>query len=327
MSKITVKDVAKLAGVSPASVSNVVNGINKCSLETRNKILQAMSELNYRPNLTAKSLVTKKSNLIGLIYQGNRIFSFDEILKGINFSLRSEEEYDYISMEYTDLPTVEEWILKRNLDGLILVGDFNNNILSHLDSLNRPIVCIDNYHETLKNISYVNSEDTFGAYLATELLIEKGVKNPIFISSKLEIDEIAKRRYLGYISALEDYGIKFEENMLIQLESTDFLQGKIIGANLGNEVEGILCSHDLLALGILKSFYKKGVNSLNNIKIIGFENIRGSEYTNPSLSTVDVKGFYKGKKASNLLIKRILGIVLEENEINVETELILRETI
>jgi DNA-binding LacI/PurR family transcriptional regulator len=327
MSKITIKDVAKLAGVSPSSVSNVVNGrMNKCSAETRNKILHAMNELNYRPNLTAKSLVTKKSNLIGVIYKSNGNFSFEETIKGIEFYLRTDEDYDYITMEYTSLPLVEEWIMKRNLDGILLLGDFDNNKISHIETFNRPIVCIDNYRETLSNISYVNSEDTFGAYLATESLIEKGVKRPCFISSKLEEDEVSNRRYLGYMSALEDYGIKFEYYMLIEVEKVDFLQGKLIGARL-KEVEGGVCAHDLLALGILKTLFINNIKCPEDIKIIGFENIPGSEYTNPALTSIDIKSFEKGQKATEVLLKRIDGIKVEKNEVNIEIELILRETI
>lgn len=325
MTRITVKDVAKYANVSASSVSNVINGINKCSEETKMRILDAMNELNYKPNLAAKSLVQNKSNLIGVLYD-NGDYSHEKILKGIEYFLRINEEFDFLTMTYLNTNLTEEWILRRNLDGIIIIGDFEKNIVHYLKKLGKPIVCIDNYSEIVEGTGYINSEDTLGAYMATEQLIKKGVLEPYILSTKG--NEISNRRNLGYLSCLEDYGIEFREEMLIEVPKEDFHEGKLVGATLSYKgIKGILCTSDIIALGVLKSLYNFKISVPDEIKIIGFDNLAGSEYTNPSLTTVDTGSFRKGEKACELLIKIIEGIEVKKYEINIEVKIIKRETL
>lgn len=325
MSKITIKDVAKYAGVSVSSVSNVINGMNKCSEETKIKILDAMNELEYKPNLTAKALVQKKSNLIGVIFDSDND-SHGKILKGIESFLRMNGEFDFLSMTYVDNNSTQDWVLRRSLDGMILVGDFEKNVISYLQKLGKPIVCIDNYREIAEKTGYINSEDTLGAYLATEKLIKEGITEPYILSVKN--NEISNRRYLGYQTCLEDYGIEFKDEMHIEVQKEDFLEGKLVGATIGNKgIKGILCTSDILALGVLKSLYNFKISVPEEVKIIGFDNLAGSEYTNPSLTTVDTGSLKKGEKACELLVKLIEGIEINKFEINIEVKIIKRETL
>ncbi len=165
MSKATIKDVAKLAGVSISSVSNVINGINKCSEETRLKVLEAMDQLEYKPNLAAKSLVQKKSNLIGVVFKEEEENSYEKIVKGIERQIRQNGEYDFLTMTYQNMNEVEDWIQKRNLDGLIFIGDFSNNFLSYMQKIKEYIVCIDNYNEQIQGVVYINAYYIFFNFL------------------------------------------------------------------------------------------------------------------------------------------------------------------
>jgi len=325
MAKATIKDVAKYANVSVSTVSNVINGLNKCSEETKLKILEAMNELNYKPNLTAKSLVQKKSHLIGVIYDGNDN-SYERILQGIESYIRQNGEFDFITSNYIDFTMTQDWIYRRNLDGVILIGNFETNTLAQLKLIGKPIVLIDNYSETLEDIVYINSEDTMGAYLATEELIKAGVKEPYIL--RVKNNEISSRRLLGYLTCLEDYGIEFRNEMLLEVPKNEFLKGKIIGASIAqSEIKGLICTSDILALGVLKSLYNFKTSVPDSIKLIGFDNLAGSEYTNPSLTTMDTGSEKKGKKACETLIKLIENIKIKEYEINITIELIKRETV
>lgn len=325
MSKITIKDVAKYAGVSVSSVSNVLNGLNKCSEETKLRILEAMNELNYKPNLTAKSLVQKKSHLIGILCDKNNQ-SQEIILKGIENYSRINGEFDCLSMNYIDLEFSKEWVTRRNLDGIILIGNFSENIIEQLKNLKKPIVCIDNYNEISKEVVYINSEDTMGAYIATEELIKAGIAEPHII--KIKNNEISNRRFLGYLSCLEDYGIDFKNEMLLEIGKDDFLEGKIIGASIkNNEIKGALCTSDIVALGVLKTLYNFKIDIPKDFKLIGFENHFAGEYTNPSLTTVDTRSEKKGEKACEALISLIENIKFEKYEINIDTKIIKRETV
>ena len=328
MSKATIKDVAKFARVSISSVSNVINGINKCSEETRLKVLEAMNQLDYKPNLAAKSLVQKKSNLIGVVFKEENDNSYEKIVKGIEHKIRENGEYDFLTMTYQSMSLVEEWIQKRNLDGLIFIGDFSNNFLNYLQKIKEYIVCIDNYNEQILGIVYINSEDTLGGYLATEALIKAGIKEPYILSEKVENKELANRRYLGYLSCLEDYGVEYKENMLIEVPKEDFLEGKLAGATLQTKgIKGLVCTADILALGVLKTLYNFNVSCPNDIKIIGFDNIKGSEYTNPSLTTIDTGSIKKGEKAGELILKLIDKIEIKKYEYNIDVKIIKRETL
>lgn len=325
MSKMTIKDVAKYAGVSVSTVSNVINGVNKCSEETKMKILEAMNELEYKPNLTAKSLVQKKSHLIGVLYEPNNP-SQERIIRGIESYLRIDGEFDFITMAYGDTNFVDDWVLRRNLDGLIIIGNFDKNILIRLKKLKKPIIAVDNYSESVEEIIYINSHDTFGAYFATEELIKSGVKEPFFL--KIKANEISERRFMGYISCLEDYGIELREEMILHANKDEFLEGKIIGANLVSlGVKGLICTSDILALGVLKSLYNFKVLVPEEIKLIGFDNLQGSEYTNPSLTTVDTGGLEKGEKACKILINLLDNMEVEKKEVYIETKIIKRETV
>lgn len=325
MSKITIKDVAKYAGVSVSSVSNVINGLNKCSEETKLKILEAMNELDYKPNLTAKSLVQKKSHLIGIIGDRNNL-SHETIIKGIESFSRINGEFDCLNMNYIDLEFSKDWILRRNLDGIILIGNFSENIVEQLKNLNKPIVCIDNYNETSENVVYINSEDTMGAYIATEELIKAGIKEPHVV--RIKNNETSNRRFLGYLACLEDYGIDFKNEMLLEISKDDFLEGKIIGASIkNNDIKGTLCTSDIVALGILKTLYNFKISVPKDTKLIGFDNHLAGEYTNPALTSVDTSNEKKGEKACETLIKLIENINIEKYEINIETKIIKRETV
>lgn len=325
MSKATIKDVAKYAGVSVSTVSNVVNGVNKCSEETKIRILEAMNELDYKPNLTAKALVQKKSNLIGVLYEVNKP-SQERIIRGIESYLRINGEFDFITMAYSDNTFVEEWILRRNLDGIIIIGNFDKNNFIRLKKLKKPIISVDNYSENVDGIVYINSHDTFGAYFATEELIKSGVQEPFIL--KVKNNEISERRFMGYMSCLEDYGIELKENMVLEASKDEFLEGKIIGANLISQgVKGLICTSDILALGVLKSLYNFRISIPEEIKLIGFDNLQGSEYTNPSLTTVDTGALKKGEKACRLLINLLDDVTVEEKEVYIETKIIKRETV
>ena len=325
MAKATIKDVAKYAGVSVSSVSNVINGLNKCSEETKLKILEAMNELEYKPNLTAKSLVQKKSHLIGVIYDGN-IVSYERILQGIEFYIRMNGEFDFVTSNFIDNSMIHEWINRRNLDGIIIIGNFEKNIVSQLKNLGKPVVSIDNYSENIEGVVYVNSEDTMGAYLATEELIKAGVKEPYIL--RVKNNEISSRRLLGYLTCLEDYGIEFKNEMLLEAPKDEFLEGKIIGANVvHDQIKGLICTSDILALGVLKTLYNFKTSVPEQIKLIGFDNLAGSEYTNPSLTTMDTGSHKKGEKACEALIKLIESIGIKDYEINIATKLIKRETV
>jgi LacI family transcriptional regulator len=328
LKKVTIKDIAKLAGVSPSTVSNVINGVSKCSEDTRNNILALIEELNYKPNITAKSLVTKHSKLIGFVFKqdNNTDSSFlQNLLYGIQNGIKNFPEYDIISTNINDSYNLEQWVTKRNLDGIIFLGMFSSNLISKIQRLNIPILLIDNYFEQIPNINYVYSEDTLGGYLATEHLIKKGCKNIALATGLLNENELFFRRYLGYKSALEDYGINLNEKLIFETKDIDFKSGRILGGiiNQNKDVDGIVSFADILAIGIIKSLNNK---IPNDVLIIGFDNIPGCEYTTPQLSTIDQGIYEKGYQSINILINKIENNDKNSTEVQIPIKVIERES-
>ncbi|WP_134113219.1 LacI family DNA-binding transcriptional regulator [Hypnocyclicus thermotrophus] len=329
MKKITIKDIAKLAGVSPSTVSNVINGVSKCSTDTRDNILALIEELNYKPNITAKSLVTKRSKLIGFVFKQDNENSFlQNLLYGIQSGIKNFPEYDIITTNINNSYNLEEWITKRNLDGIIFLGMFSSNLISKIQRLNIPILLIDNYFEQIPNINYVYSEDTLGGYLATEHLIKKKCKHIALATGSLKENELFFRRYLGYKSALEDYGIKLDGNLIFESKHIDFNSGKILGELItqNKNIDGIVSLADILAIGIIKRLNKEYNKIPDDILIIGFDNIPGCEYTTPQLSTIDQGIYEKGYKSINILINKIENNNKDSIEVQIPIKIIERES-
>lgn len=316
MKRITIKDVAKHAGVSVSTVSNVINGINKCSLEKRELVLAAMNELNYKQNLAAKALVTNKSNLIGIIHKGVERNELLDILEGIEFSLLEYTDYDFIHKEDRGIIYIKEWVNKRNFDGLILIGSYKKEVVEIFKNTCRNIVIIDNYDSELEGISYLNSNDTFSSYLATEELIKNGEKKPYLVSKKIDEDEFSNRLFLGYISALEDYGISYNEEMHIEVEKDLFLEGQIIAKRLQNSC---IVSNDEICAGLYRGFYN--LNKEKNFEIITFSNLHKRKFFNEKITIVDKLSYKKGREGVEVLFKLINGIYSSKTK-NIDSELI-----
>jgi DNA-binding LacI/PurR family transcriptional regulator len=316
---ITVKDVAKAAGVSRTTVSNVFNGRSKCTEETRNAVLTAAKKLGYTPNLAAKSLITNQSHLIGLILPSyintntltNSPF-YNIIIDGIYSALQDEEYYDLIifCIPHKDkMVQVCEWIDMRNVDGIIAIGEYDQDFLRDIDSKSIPTVLIDNYHHSgLTNVSYINSDDELGGYLATSKLIVAGYKKiGLCTATSLQESPLMQKRYEGYRRALKE--VKYQE-LVFEGNEAPFEAGKRLGEMLYNQdVDGVFCTEDMLAVGVLHFMHKKGIRVGQEFGLIGFDNLSLCGQVYPELTTIDQNIFEKGEIAT----KTLLGILKEDS--------------
>jgi len=321
----TIKDIAEIAGVSKSTVSNVINGLNKCSDKTRDRVLKVMEELNYKPNIAAKTLKTKKSNLIGLVLPKSLkddVFSktqfYQMLLAGINREL-SLKYFDLIIMNSTN--NISNWVRERNLEGIILLGEFSKEELKGLEKINTPIISIDSYENSLPNAISINSDDTLGGYLATEKLIKSGAKDIYFVSGDFNNEEIFRRRLLGYQTALMDYGLNFKEENIIITEVS--LEGGKEVAHLLKESCGIFACADIIAFGIISELRK--TRNRSNIQIIGFDNLESCEFISPSLTTVEQGIFEKGRLAIELIYNKLNNIEIKKSNL-INLKIIERES-
>jgi len=308
---ITVIDVAKEAGVSRTTVSNVFSGRAKYSDETRQAVLAAAKKLGYKPNLAARSLITNQSRLIGLILPSyvdtntltNSPF-YNIIMDSVYSVLRDESYYDLIifSVPHKEkLLQVSEWIDTRNADGILALGEYDHNFLKDLNSKAIPVVLIDNYSRgNYSNFSYINSDDEAGGYLAARHLIAKGYKKIALCAVEIA-GPLMQKRYEGYKRAMKEAGCK--EYVFDKL-GTPFEAGlQFADLVSAQQMEAAFCTEDMVAVGLLQGMLKKGVRVGQEFGLVGFDNIHIGRQVFPELTTIDQNVFEKGETATKTLLK------------------------
>jgi LacI family transcriptional regulator len=307
---ITVIDVAREAGVSRTTVSNVFNGRAKYSEETRQAVLAAAKKLGYKPNLAAKSLITNQSRLVGMILPSyvdtntltNSPF-YNIIIDSVYSVLRTEAYYDLIifSVPYEGkLQQVSDWIDARNVDGILAIGEYDRGFLKDLNSKNVPVVLIDNYSRSdYSNFSYINSDDETGGYLATQRLVSGGFRNIGLCSVSLS-SPLMQNRYKGYRRALSD--ARYKEHVF-DIAGSPFEAGNQLGETLiAQQIDAAFCTEDMLAVGLLHCLLKQGIRVGQDFGLVGFDNINNGRQVYPELTTIDQSIFEKGETATRTLL-------------------------
>jgi len=308
---VTVIDVAREAGVSRTTVSNVYGGKGNYSDETRKAVLTAAKKLGYKPNLAARSLITNQSRLIGMILPSyvdtntltNSPF-YNIIMDSVYSILRDEAYYDLLifTVPYKEkLTQVSDWIDARNVDGILAVGEYDQSFLTDLNSKSIPVVFIDNYSRgNYANFAYVNSDDVSGGYLGTQRLVSKGYKKIAICGVELT-GPLMQKRYEGYRSALKEAGLK---EYIFNKIGTPFEAGLQFADALASQgFDAAFCTEDMVAVGILHGMQRKSIRVGQDFGLIGFDNIHIGQQVFPELTTIDQNIFEKGETATKTLLK------------------------
>lgn len=328
MKNITIKDIAKEAGVSTAAISYYLNGKKKLKEETEIKIEAVIEKLGYHPNFAAKALATNKSKLIGFVLASGSLEDnpfYSTLLAGMNAGIKEYPEYDLLIagsfVEENFEKAVINWIKKRGLDAVVFMGLNDKKIIESLNNLEIPISLIDQNNYDLENLYSITIDDELGGYLGTKHLLSRGYKNIAFIGEGL-IGEVTKKRYLGYKKALTEVGIEIKEENLYKTEIS-YEGGINIGRELMNrkDIDAIFAIADIVAIGIMRSYLLSGFYIPKDVGLIGFDNLKTSSYLTPTLTTIDQNVFMKGKKAVEILFHKN-----EEKKIIIPINLIKGET-
>ena len=310
---VTLKDIAKKAGVSITTVSRVIN--NKDSIipikeDTKNKVLEIAADLNYRPNINARSLSTKKSYNLGLILDYLDPY-FSDIVNSIEKSSR-EKNYNLI-LSMLNNKSFEEIInnllYQSSIEGILIGGTKKlikkNKIFNKLKKLNVPIVLIAHY---FTDIPSINIDDFKGGYLAAEHLVELGHQRIAIITGPDYKDrKDSRQRLMGYKKALADNSVELKEEYIYE-GNYSYHSGyqnmkKIL--SMSELPSAVFASEDQMALGALKAAYEMKVKIPQEISLVGFDNIIQSRYSTPSLTTISQPKREMGRSAINLLVDLI----------------------
>jgi len=303
----TVKEIAKKANVSVATVSRALNDDTKVKEETRDLILSVAKELNYTPNIIARNFVKQKSNLIGLILPEISDEFFTEIIKGVDEIIYDEGFYTIVtsSHKYESLEDeIITFIRSGLLSGLILlVSDLKAQLKTVLLESHIPVVLIDS-NPDIKKFDTISIDNYNASYKMTKYLITKKKYSTLtHITGPSENDDSLFRK-TGFIDACKKYGAKYS------VEEGDFTREggleacrKLLKQNTRPQV--IFAANDMMAIGCYDQISRAGLKIPDDIGVVGFDDIFVSQYLTPPLTTVRVHIEDIGKKAADLLIKRI----------------------
>lgn len=331
------KDIAAEAGVSIMTVSNVINGNHdKVSKKTVVRIQELIEKHHYVPNLSARSLTSKSSKIIGILLSsenssGNYFTDpyLSELFGEIETLVRNKG-YFVIIRTIPDIHNVSTFLQNWNADGAIFITHQEeatmNTIIEHSKC---PIVFIDSYNKTNPSALMVGVDDYKGGYIATKHLIHNGHKRIAFAGSYSENNSIIAKRFQGYQAALKEADIPYTDDLLITT-FTNYEDGIRIGRDIANkkyDITAVFASADLLAIGIMEGAHINGYVVPNDLSIIGFDNLQLCNFVTPKLTTVSQNVKHKAESTVDLLMAVIDGEPLQNRMITLDVQLELRQTV
>ncbi len=326
----TIQDVAKMAGVSVATVSRVLNNSSHVSEKTRENVMKAMKVLDYRPNLLGRNLRRDETRMILVLLPSISNPFYSRVVKGVETVAR-ENGY-YIMLCNTDSKRERELVYiqmlqNRLADGVIFMApELSSKELSDIGK-SYPVVQCCEYKEGAL-VSQVSIDNFNAAYMAVLQLAKLGHKRIGLITCKnLFVSTI--QREAGYKKAIEDAGLIFDDN-LIKYGNYSFKSGVRAAKHLlltpGERPTAVFAISDIMAIGAIMGLKEKGINVPDDISVIGFDNINYAAMYNPALTTISQPQYELGCEAMRLLLMQIRGEIKHPANVVLEHELIIRES-
>jgi DNA-binding LacI/PurR family transcriptional regulator len=330
---VTIKDVAKKAGVSIASVSRVINDSKPVAPETKEKILKVIEETGYKPNAMARGLKKNESGLIGLITPDMENGTFAELVKGIesvieknSMNLIVSNSKGEIKRELKELHIFKE----QQLDGIIFSGvKFTKEHKEYFDRYQVPTVIVSQKFPG-SGLPYVDIDNFEAAYQAVKYLIENNHSKIALVHGPLYDKSAGEERYNGYFAALEEAELAIDESFIEEgnftIKSGYQAMEKIMAQN--EELPtAVFAASDRMAIGVLDCCLDNGLQVPEDISIIGFDDIELATVVRPKLTSVRVDHSKMGEKSVELLLNKIKNRAKNESFYESDFEIIERETV
>lgn len=311
---VTIKDVAKKAHVSPATVSLVIHKHKRISAETRTKVLKAIKELNYHPSRSARGLVSRQSGNIGFILRDDHFSRIEpfytKIFLGTEFQARGDEYYillTTVSASFKKADPLPRFVLERNVDGVILAGKVPQNLIDELKNHNLPLVFVD-YYPPNGNYPVVMIDNIAGGIQATNHLIQCGHRRIAFIGGDIEHPSI-NERLQGYKMALEKARIEYDPVLTVLDEKLPERPNGYSAAQKlfqkSSDVTAIFTCNDAMATGVLQYLKEKRLQVPHDVALIGFDDVESDLMLDPPLSTMRVPKEEMGIQALKLMVETL----------------------
>ena len=332
---VRMKDIAADLGVSIVTVSRALRNFPDIGKETKTRILERARELNYRPNLTARSLVTGRTSLIGLIVPDLIHPFFSEVAKSLSAMLRKKNYFAIISSSEND-PQLErdeiDQMLAHHLDCFVVAScQRSTDSLKQIVDSDVPLILLDRSFEDFA-CNFVGVNDYRVGQLATEHLLAQGFKRIAHIRGP--VTDIGNRRVRGYWDTIRRNGLSTRQDYVIFVDETCDSNGEALGTRAMDQIleliprpDAVFCYNDTVAVGAMEKAFDVGLRIPTDIAFVGCGNFHYSNKLRVPLSSIDQKARQLGECAAKLVTSiltrsssdRIRAVVLEP-------ELVIRES-
>lgn len=334
---MNLKTIAKMAGVSTVTVSNVMNGkYNKASKETIERVLKIIEETNYRPSATARSLIMKRSRIIGVVIpnlHADELFFASpyntQMLGCLDRYIRNQGYYMMLRCVVQSSEVLADFAT-WNIDGAFLLGVVAGDALKLQEKLDIPAVFIDTYAQADAPLATVSVEDRKGGYLAAKHLLDKGHRRIAFVSTPTEFPGVMQERYRGFCGALRERGVGLEPEHLVVTDNVIFEEGVEAGRKIAAfqpRFTAVAAVADILAFGVMEGLRQGGLRVPEDVSVIGFDNLAECQFSHPRLSSISQHLEEKARCAGDCLFSMIREKTKLTGNRTVDVELVERQSV
>ncbi|MEH0664558.1 substrate-binding domain-containing protein [Vibrio scophthalmi] len=328
----TMKDIAKLAGVSTSTVSHVINQSRFVSEAISERVNQAASQLNYTPSALARSLKVNRTNTIGMLVTTSTNPFFGEVVKGVERSCY-HQGYNLILCntegDHERMRQSINTLLQKRVDGLILMcSSLEGERIDVFDKYpDIPVVVMD-WGPMLFTSDKIQDNSLRGGYLAAKYLIDCGHTQVGCITGPLAKHQ-AQMRYEGYKRAMNEAGNEFKANWIIEgdFECEGGYNALHKMVEKGPLPSAIFVCNDMMALGVINAAAELGIKIPDQLSIIGYDDIHIARFMTPALTTIHQPKYRLGKAAVEALLQRLENSVEESQVVQLEPTLVERHTV
>lgn len=311
-SQVTIKDIARILGISPSTVSRALKDHPDINADTKRAVNELAEKLKYQPNAVALSLKRSRSNTIGIIIPEIVHYFFSSVISGIE-DIASQRGYTVIICQSNESYEREvanaKALLYHRVDGILISVSKETKAFEHFKNLQEggiPLVFFDRIAPGILADQVIN-DDMEASYNATRHLIETGCKRIAHFAGPQALI-IGRDRLQGYINALTEAGLPVDNRLIVQADTFEKARNAVVAMlDSGIAMDGLFAVNDMTAIGAMQTILKKGYKIPEDISIVGFSDGYLSGVTDPHLSSVDQHGYEMGTVAAEVLFHRILS--------------------
>jgi DNA-binding LacI/PurR family transcriptional regulator len=306
--RVSIKDIAKAAGVSHSTVSRALSDSPLVKAETKARIQRLAQEMGYTPDAIARSLVTQKTRTVGVVVTTITDPFVAEVVQGVEDAAQ-ENDYSVILASSASQPKRElaavEMLRAKRVDSLIVTSSRVGALyLEHLERLSVPVVLVNNHNRQSGRYTFsVSVDNQHGGYLATRHLIERGHRRIAYVSGPADHSDDAER-LAGCRQALGEVGIAFDPTLVVpgngRLDGGERALRTLAG--LAEPVTAVFCYNDMTAIGLISAAWKAGISVPEHLAVVGFDDVPLAAHTYPPLTTIAQPQRDMGRQAMDMAL-------------------------